>query len=108
MKVYEFNLQLARNVISQLTELELINILHSIDKNTPIPQALEGGNGNGPLYLCVLDIEKMEELRKYCKENSHLILYTTYPSMFDLDETKYHSDYHVEWEFAKNPSVVKK
>lgn len=106
MKVYEFKVQLAC-VTPQLRELQLYNIIHSIDKQAPIPQSLEGGDGNGPLYLCVLDVEKIDELYKYCNENNHLIIYST-PHHFHLDETLYCSDYYVEWYFGSHPNVIKK
>lgn len=94
MKFVEFQIQLKQQ---KPTARE---ILQSIDPSVPIPQSLEGGNGNGVLYQCILDASKVSLLDRN-------ILYTDIYSI-DLEKELYRPDYYVQWRFGKPPTVTEK
>lgn len=98
MKVAEFQIQLQSG---QQTAQE---ILQTFDPNAPIPQALEGGNGNGPLYQCVLNATDVNFLRKFCDENPDVIFYTE-PHVFELADSLYRPDFYVHWQMGASPTV---
>jgi hypothetical protein len=91
MQFVEFQIQLKKQKPTAR------DILQSIDPSAPIPQSLEGGNGNGVLYQCILDASKVSLLDKN-------IMYTDIYSI-DLDKDLYRPDYYVQWRFGKHPTV---
>ena len=100
MKVVEFQLQI------QDSSITANDIVHLIDKSAPIPQALEGGDGNGPLYQCILREEKVKEFQEYCEKDTSVVIYTSMHS-FELPDELYKGTYYVEWQFGANPTVSK-
>ena len=76
--------------------------IQSIDNRAPIPQALEGGDMHGPLFQCILDADKLDNLNEYCLKNPNFSVYTRFYT-FEIDETKYRPDYFVHWRFGDNP-----
>ena len=97
-KGVEFQIQLKT---STYTAKELI---HQIDPAAPIPQLLEGGDMQGPLYQCILDIKKLL-LLKGLVEDGLLLLYTR-PNPLDIDEAKYRPDLYVQWQMGEAPTIT--
>jgi hypothetical protein len=75
-------------------------IIKDIDASAPIPAALEGGDGNGPLYLCVLDVNKLDRLRNYAASNFRIMKLYTRPTEFELDDSLYSPTSYVEGNFT--------
>lgn len=75
-----------------------------IDSQAPIPQALEGGDGNGPLYLCILRQDKVDALKSFCQQNPGFHIYGTLHPML-LEDSLYRPDAYVRWQFGKDPTV---
>lgn len=98
MFVYNFQMQV-RN-----TELSAQRIVQGIDARAPVPQALEGGNGKGPLYDCVLDVNKMDQLESFLKDTKAGVVYSALRRM-ELLEQYYRPDFYVNWQFGKDPIV---
>ena len=96
MKVVGFQLQ---------TREGNLQSFYKIDPSAPIAQPLEGGDGQGPVYQCVLALEKVDELKALCEKNPYIRIYTPFKE-FELDNTLYRSDFNVEWRFLKNPVVL--
>jgi hypothetical protein len=97
MKVIYFQLQIKEYPLDPAT------IIMQVDPSAPVPQALEGGDGNGALYLCILDSAKLNVFDTLCKSNYLPVkLYTKYTE-FDLDKTTYRPDYYVHWQFGDDP-----
>lgn len=90
MKVVDFQFQLKK------FEQDIIDYIHAVDPKAPRPEALEGGNGKGPLYQCILTFEKYIELVQYCDATGIGKIYT-YPKEFELAEDLYRPDYYVHW-----------
>lgn len=84
------------------------DLLHKIDPSAPIPQPLEGGNMEGPLYQCVLRLEKMDRLQRYCEENFKDIKIYSGCLSFDLEESLYRPDFYVQWQMGSVPTVTLK
>ena len=82
-------------------------ILQLIDNQAPIPEPLEGGDGNGPLYLCVLQKRKTQEFFRLCADNTIAVMYTSEDD-FELEDSLYRSDYFVHWQLGASPSVSAK
>lgn len=98
LKVMEFQIQLKTS--KQSAE----ELLHQIDPGAPIPQALEGGDMQGPLYQCILDIKKLL-LLKGLVEDGLLLLYTR-PTPLEVEEAKYRPDYYVQWQIGAPPIIT--
>lgn len=101
MQVVEFQVQIKDGSRPQ-------EHLWAIDWRAPIPQALEDGNMEGPLYLCVLDSEKLEQFIKYCTTNKNIKIYDSWDSYcsFELKREYYKPNYFVQWQIGDNPLVV--
>ena len=97
MKAMEFQIQMRRQTLSAK------DLLHQIDSAAPIPQALEGGDGKGPLYQCILDVRKLL-LLKGLVEDGFCVLYTR-PIPLEIDETTYRPDWYVQWQKGTSPTV---
>lgn len=99
VRVVEFQLQLKS---SKFTAKEL---LQKIDSSAPIPQPLEGGDGNGPLYQCIVWEKKMDRLQQYCEDNHLDIKISSGGFAYFLEESLYRPDYYVQWQMGKSPTV---
>ena len=97
MNVVEFQIQMKH---SGVTAKEF---LHEIDPAAPIPQAVEGGDGKGPLYQCVLDAQKLVPLKTLVEERG-FFLYRR-PLVMKLEETHYRRDWYVQWTMGEPPRV---
>lgn len=102
IRVVEFQLQLKT---SDFTAKEL---LHKLDPSAPIPQPLEGGDMNGPLYQCILAYEKLETFLHYCEENLTKFKLYSGPTSFDLEERLYKANGYVQWQMGTHPTVTLK
>lgn len=102
IRVVEFQIQLKTSGFS------VKDLLHKIDPSAPIPQPLEGGNMEGPLYQCILRLEKMDRLQRYCEDNHKDIKIYSGCLSFDLEESLYRPDGYVQWEMGKSPTVTLK
>ena len=99
MDVFSFQLQINMNYQSSAK-----TFIHSIDSNAPIPQPLEGGNGNGPLYQCILDAKKKDILIQMCEQSQANKIYTSLHPI-QIEKSKYRPDYFVHWQFGKDTTV---
>lgn len=83
---------------------DIYTVMKEVDPQAPIAQPLEGGNGQGPLYQCILQESKVEEMKRRCDETS---LYLHMMSKLQIDKSLYRPDYYVKWQFAAKPTVSK-
>jgi hypothetical protein len=92
---------------AQTTQPEkMLDALRKIDPNCPIPQALEGGDGNGGLWQCILDIGKNKALLSYATHiNPRFTVYDTFIHTTEIEDTLYRPDYFVQWRFGDAPTV---
>lgn len=96
MEVMRFQLQVSSG--------NALQFMRKIDKSVPIPQPLEGGDGNGCLYECILDSTKINDLVLACKKQSTIRVYTSLTEL-QLPKELYRPDYYVHWNFGKEPTV---
>jgi hypothetical protein len=87
MRVVSFQIQMKNSAVSAK------EFLQHIDPSAPIPYPLEGGDRNGPLYLCLLDVQKLVAL-KICVEERGFLFYTQ-PIPMKLEEAHYRPDWNV-------------
>ncbi len=99
MKVVEFQIQITdANVYAQ-------QFIQMIDCDAPIPEPLEGGDGKGPLYMCILDIRKLDNLQKYAtREGSGVRVYTNF-FPFEVEDSLYSPQNYVRWNFGKHATI---
>lgn len=92
---------------AQTTQPEkMLEALRKIDPKCPIPQALEGGDGNGGLWQCILDISKNQALLSYVSDiNARFTIYDTFIETTEVDDKLYRPDYYVQWRFGEDPTV---
>ena len=102
MKVCFFQLQILSEFYSG--PADATNFLRSVDPNCPVPQALEGGNGRGPLYQCILDAEKKEKLLKAIERSSQLLIVGSF-GRGEVDRGLYRPDCYAHWNFGADPSL---
>lgn len=101
MKVLSFQIQLK-------TSLKSANeIVKEIDEDAPIPQALEGGDGQGPLFESMIDAAKELSMYSYFTKSKYAIIYTR-PRLIEVDEGLYNPDSYVHWQFGKDSILTKK
>ncbi len=98
MKVVSFQLQL------RSSKADATQLIHKIDPRAPIPEPLEGGDGKGPLYQCILDKGKEEDLMMYWKEGRDALVYT-FLYTIEIEEDLYRPDNYVRWQFGKDTTV---
>lgn len=99
LHVVSFHLQL------KTTTYTARQVLHHVDPLAPIPQVLEGGDGNGPLYLCVLREKKVDALQAFCESNQKDLTISSEYRVFLLAKELYTSDSSVEWKMGTSPTV---
>ena len=99
MRVVDFQLQMSG------ANLNARDFIQNIDQNAPIPHPLEGGDGNGCLFQCVLDVNKVEKLKAFCERNEHTRIYTNLRE-YDLEENLYSPNNRVEWRFLGHSKVA--
>jgi hypothetical protein len=100
MKVVEFQLQIHD------TSITASDILQMIDPSAPFPDPLEGGDGKGPLYQCILREEKVKDFLEYCEKDTTIRIYTSLHP-FELADDLYQGKFYVHWQFGKDPTVSK-
>lgn len=124
-KVLNSNVPVAEVVVSD--KIKLVNFqlqiqssesakdfIQMIDSKAPIPQPLEGGDGNGALYECMLDSNYRDILLDECNKTKTIRIYgldKPYARSFEVmefDRSIYRGDYYVQWDFGKKSSIVKK
>lgn len=93
---------------AQTTQPEkMLEALRKIDPNCPIPQALEGGDGNGGLWQCILDIIKNQSLLSYVSDiNARFTIYDTFIETTEIDDALYRPDFLVQWRFGEPPTLL--
>ncbi len=107
IRVVNFQLQVQGDINAQ-------KFLQSIDSNAPIPQPLEGGDGNGSLYECMLDIQYKDILLSECEKSNTVRVYgldkpfTRSFEVMEVDKSVYRGDFYVQWDFGRKSSVVQK
>jgi hypothetical protein len=74
-----------------------------IDSDAPVPSPLEGGDGNGPLYLCIFDAKLVPLL--YAAKYQLIFKVYTQPTQFWMKEIYYKNTYHVRWRIQGIPGV---
>jgi hypothetical protein len=86
---------------AQTTQPEkMLDALRKIDPKCPIPQALEGGDGNGGLWQCILDVSK-----NLSYDNPDFKIYSRMLYITEIDDALYRPDYFVQWRFGGDPTV---
>ena len=81
-------------------------ILQRVDPRAPMPQPLEGGDGNGALWQCILDEEKVDRLVESL--SGDVRLYTQfYKVKNEVDASVYLPSNQVAWRFGKEPTIEK-
>ena len=98
MKAFSFQVQI------QKSKHSAEDLIHEIDPRAPIPEPMEGGNGKGPLYECVIDAKLKEKVLPYCAGSGDAIVYTSFYEI-EIDESLYRPDYYVKWQFGKDTIV---
>lgn len=102
MKVCFFQLQILSEFYSG--PADATNFLRSVDPRVPKPQALEGGNGRGPLYQCILDSSKKEKLLKAVENSSQYVIVGSF-GRGEVDGGLYRPDCYAHWNFGADPSL---
>lgn len=107
--VIYFQLQVASEFHDQVDPTKF---LRDIDPRCPIVQALEGGNGKGPLYQCILDKTKRAEMLEKTKDNKMIYIngrkfeeYQLGIHDGEVHVDDYRPDYYVHWNFGDDPSL---
>lgn len=98
MKCVHFQLQTSRAKVKEF--------LQRVDPRSPMPQPLEGGDGNGCLWECILDAKKVDTLIESLDDNVRL--YTQLHIMkMEVDPSLYLPSNQVSWQFGKDPIIEK-
>jgi hypothetical protein len=90
---------------SQRSKEDTFAFLQSLDANMPIPQVLEGGDGNGSLYQCILDDFKKKYLFTACDEHTDIRIYGRMTILL-LERSAYRADWYVHWSVGSDPTVT--
>jgi hypothetical protein len=99
MKCVQFQLQIS-------SDQKAKEFLQRVDPRAPIPQAVEGGNGNGVLWQCILDSKKVDALVESLETNVRL--YTQfYTIREEIDDSLYLPSNQVVWRLGKDPCIDK-
>jgi hypothetical protein len=101
MRVAEIQIQLKRG---GKTAEEMI---HAIDSSAPVPSPLEGGNMEGPLYLCILKEDILRFLKYFKKENEDDFIVYSGPHFFDLKDECYSPAWTCQWSMDGYATVTK-
>lgn len=100
MKCVHFQLQ------SSSGGYKVKEFLQRVDPRAPMPQPLEGGDGNGGLWECILDAKKVDALIESLTDTVRL--YTRlYPLSSEVDTDMYLPSNQVVWRFGKDPVIEK-
>lgn len=101
MKCVHFQLQISSGGADKARQF-----LHRVDPRAPVPQPLEGGDGNGGLWHCILDSTKVDSLVESL--NDSVRLYTQLNKIKeDIDSSFYLPTNQVVWQFGKDPTIEK-
>lgn len=101
MQAYSFQIQIAP---SEDPYNKVITFLKHVDSSSPLPQALEGGDGNGCLYECVIELSKKDSLLSYLKDYPDVKIYTSFYKI-TIDPELYKPTSFVHWNFGKDTSI---
>ncbi len=72
-------------------------LIHAIDPSAPLPSPLEGGNGQGPVYLCILQEDHLKMYKQFCEKHSESFIIYSGPFFFDMDAEKYSPEWMCHW-----------
>ncbi len=100
MKCVRFQLQISDG------RLEARDVIHSVDARAPIPTALEGGDGKGPLWLCILDENKVDSLMESLVLNTVRIYDRIVMIQEEIEDSLYKPTNLVQWRLGKDPEIV--
>jgi hypothetical protein len=101
MQAYSFQIQIAP---SEDPASKVNKFMKHVDSNSPIPEPLEGGDGNGCLYECVIESSKKELLLLQVKNFPEIKIYTSFYEI-TVDPKLYRSTSFVHWNFGKDTSI---
>ena len=108
--IIHFQLQVASEFCDKIDPTQF---LRSIDPRCPIVHPLEGGNGKGPLFECILDKTKRAELLEKTKDNTMIYIngrkfeeYQLGIHDGEVHADDYRPDYYVRWNFGYDPSLT--
>ena len=91
---------------AQTQERDITPMLREIDPNCPIPQALEGGDGNGGLWQCMIAFNKVEILYDlFAHKKPKFKLYSMIFDTTEVDDELYKPEHFVRWRWAEPPTV---
>jgi hypothetical protein len=97
MKVLYFQTQ-TRNMDA------MVSMMREIDPMCPTPEPLEGGDGNGVLFQCILDERKKDVLLAY--NNPDFKVYSRYLHTTEIDDKLYKPECYVKWRFGGDPTIT--
>ncbi len=104
MRVAELQIQLNQQ------ERTAAEIIRAIDPSAPLPSPLEGGNGQGPVYLCILKEEHLKMYTQFCQKHATSFKVYAGPFFFDMDAERYSAEWTCQWSmdgFATLTKTVK-
>ena len=91
---------------AQTQERDITPMIREIDPNCPIPQSLEGGDGNGGLWQCMIAFNKVEILYDlFAHKKPKFKLYSMIFDTTEVDDELYRPDCYVQWRFGEPPTV---
>ena len=88
---------------AQTWERDITPMLREIDLMCPKPQALEGGDGEGGLWQCMLDITKKDALFAY--NNPEFRMFSPFVHVTEIEDDLYNPEYFVQWRWGRDPTV---
>lgn len=88
-------------------QYEINSFLRQIDPQAPCAEPLEGGDGNGPLYLCMIDAQLQKIVEEVCGKIDHTHVYAKADAFrkINVDPKRYSPEYHVQWNLGADPSL---
>lgn len=82
-------------------------LLQKVDPRAPLPEALEGGDGKGGLWECILDANKVDMLVESLQENIVYLYTEIYSIKKEVDPALYLPSNRVSWQFGGDPIIEK-
>ena len=99
MKCVSFQLQIS------VGGLKGKDVIHSVDPRAPCPCPLEGGDGNGFLWQCILDSNKVDLLIESFKDNTVRLYSFVHKLEEEVDDNLYKPEHSVVWRMGKEPAI---
>lgn len=81
------------------------DVIHSIDKRAPCPCPLEGGDGLGVLWQCILDSNKVDLLIESMKGDTVRLYSFVHKLEQEVEESLYNPENLVVWRMGKEPAI---